>query len=161
MVTKSDQDVRGVAFAHCNFPSGFPRDLAMIFPNIDHIAINGGLQQISKDDLAGYENLKFLDLQGCEIKTVPNDLFVNTPKLEVVYFSYNRIAIIGQDLLDPLQNLKYIDFRGNVNIDEVYDEDKGTELTLDGLKKIINEQCGVSNVFLDNKNSLMRVSGAK
>lgn len=140
----SNDDVRGIALANCQF-SHFPGELAKIFPNLDHMAINGGLEQISKADLAGFENLKFLDLQGCHVEVLPADLFENTPNLEVIYFSHNRIASIGEHLLRPLTQLKYIDFRGNACIDEVYDEDKADDLSLDDLKALISEHCRAQN----------------
>lgn len=154
-------DVRGVALAHCTFPSGFPRNLAVIFPNLDHIAINGGLTAISKDDLSGFENLKFLDLQGCEISSLADDVFENTPNLEVIYFSFNQLSTIGPNLLEPLKKLKYIDLSGNANIDAVYDEDKADILSLDDLKNMIRVQCGVQNAVADNFVPKSRVSGAK
>lgn len=139
---RTDDDVRGIALSSCQF-KGFPLDLSEKFPNLDHIAINHGLHEITKQDLAGYGNLKFLDLQGCEIESLPGDLFENTPNLEVVYFSHNRIAYIGRDLLEPLIKLKYIDFRGNVCIDAVYDGDKPQETSLEDLKTVIREHCRV------------------
>lgn len=158
---RSDGDVRGIALANCKF-SGFPRELSDLFPKLDHVAINGGLREITKEDLAGFANLKFLDLQGCEIASLPNDLFEYTPNLEVIYFSYNRISLIGENLLEPLKQLKYIDFRGNSTINEVYDEDKTNDLSLDELKSMIRDQCRVQMAFVDNQsyNNNLRVSGA-
>lgn len=159
---RSDDDVRGIALANCKFQAGFPRDLTEKFPNLDHLAVNGGLSEISKEDLAGYANLRFLDLQGCEITSLPDDLFVNTPNLEVVYFSHNHIASIGRNLLEPLKNLKYIDLRGNVHIDAVYDEDKSNEMSFDDLIVAIRERCAVqNNSFVGMKTNSLRVSGAK
>lgn len=158
---RSDSDVRGIALSNCKF-SGFPRELSKVFPKLDHVAINGGLREITKDDLAGFGNLKFLDLQGCEITSLPEDLFEYTPNLEVIYFSYNRLSTIGETLLEPLKTLKYIDFRGNSTINEVYDEDKPNEMGLEELKTVIRDKCRVQNTFADNQNfnNNLRVSGA-
>jgi Leucine rich repeat len=81
-------------------------------------------------------------LNGCEIKALPSDLFVHTPNLEVIYFGRNKIDNIGEDLLEPLKNLKFIDFTSNVSINCVYDEDKVDGLSLDELKRKIRENCG-------------------
>lgn len=158
---RANTDVRGIALAHCTFPSGFPRNLPVIFPNLDHVAINGGLRSISKSDFEGFGNLKFLDLEGCEISTLADDLFENTPNLEVIYFSHNGVTNIGPNLLQPLKNLKYLDLRGNETIDAVFDEDKANELSLEDLKSMIRAQCGVQNHVADSFNTKSRVSGAK
>lgn len=138
----SDDDVRGVALSHCNIPS-FPRELASVFPNLDHMAINGGLSEISKQDFAGYRNLRFLDLQGCEITSLPSNLFENLPNLEVVYLSRNKISVVDEDFFEPLRALKYIDFRGNLMKTEnaVYDQDRAEELSFDEFKNAITERC--------------------
>lgn len=136
----SDDDVQGVALSHCEF-DGFPRDFPSIFPNLNHLAINGGLSEITKDDLIGYGNLTFLDISGCEIDSLPGDLFEHTPNLEVIYFNRNQIKYMGASLLEPLLSLKYADFTGNLNINVVYDEEKAEDLSLNELKKLISEQC--------------------
>lgn len=159
----SDGDVIGIALANCKF-SGFPRELPTLFPKLDHVAINGGLREITKDDLRGFLNLKFLDLQGCEITSLPDDLFENTPNLEVIYLSYNKLSFIGEKLLEPLKSLKYIDFRGNLSINEVYDEDKanGNDLSLEDLKRVIRAKCRGEVDSRENHNydSNIRVSSA-
>ena len=144
-VNFTNDDVRGVALVNCKL-SSFPRELSNIFPKLDHLAINGGLCEISKEDLACFPNLKFLDLQGCDIKVLPIDLFESSPNIELIYFSYNKISSIGNNLLEPLRALKYIDFRGNSILNVVYDEDKANELTLKELKMMIRTQSG----FVDN-----------
>lgn len=154
----SDDDVKGVALSHCEF-SGFPRDFPSIFPNLNHLAINGGLSEISKDDLIGYGNLTFLDLSGCEITSLPGDLFEHTPNIEVIYFNRNKISYIGENLLEPLVSLKYADFKGNVNINVVYDEEKAEELSLNELKQLISEQCQTNNVSADINLISLRESG--
>lgn len=138
LTDKTDDDVRGVAFSHCKFAS-FPRGISESFPNVNHITINEGLQEISKEDLAEFKNLKFLDLQGCRLVNLSSDLFENSSKLEVIYFSHNKILSIGENLLEPLENLKYIDFTGNPAINLVYDEDKSENFTLDDMKREIRK----------------------
>lgn len=156
---RSNEDVRGIALANCKI-SGFPRELSTIFPNLDHVAVNGGLRGISKEDLAGFDKLKFLDLQGCEIAQLPSDLFENSPNLEVVYFSHNKIATIGGALLDPLRSLKYIDMRGNVNINAVYDVDKTGELSLDEMKQLVSA-CRPQNILAPLEGKAVRVSSSQ
>lgn len=146
---KTNEDVRGIALSHCKIKC-FPRELTKIFPNMDHIAINGGLKEISKDDLSGFKKLKFLDLQGCEIAELSGDLFENTPNLELIYLSHNRISKIGRKVLEPLMSLKYISFHGNDNIDAVYDVDKPSEFTLEEIKALIMVNCQAENGPGDN-----------
>jgi len=131
-----DDDVRGVSLVNCKL-SSFPRELSKVFPNLDHLAINGGLREITKEDLACFKNLKFLDLQGCNITALPDNLFEDSPDIELVYFSFNKIISIGENILKPLRSLKYIDFRGNLNINAVYDADNTSELSLEELKRLI------------------------
>ena len=156
----TDDDVRGVALSHCNF-SGFPRDLLESFPNLDHISINGGLTEITKTDLAGYVNLKFLDLQGCELTRLPSDLFDKTPNLEVIYFSHNKISSIGENLLEPLEKIKYVDFKGNPKISSVFDIDKSELFSLDDMKREIRDISGENNEIVERKEDSFRVLGSK
>lgn len=146
-----DRDVRGIALANCKF-SDFPRELPTLFPNLDHMAINGGLSQITKDDLADFVNLKFLDLQGCEITSLPDDLFEYTPNLEVIYFSFNKLTLIGEKILEPLTSLKYIDFRGNSSINAVYDEDKTNDLSFEQLRSMIQGNHNYDNMSISSAN---------
>lgn len=155
----TNDDVRGIALSHCKL-STFPRELSQIFPNIDHLSINGGISAISKDDLVGFEKLKFLDLQSCEITSLPSDLFEHTPNLEVVYVSHNKITSIGERLLEPLHSLKYLNLHGNTGIDAVYDENKQNEFNLDDLKSLIRQTCHGEKLLEDNGARVASVGGA-
>lgn len=156
---QTNDDVRGIALSHCKLGS-FPRELNEIFPNIDHLSINGGISEISKDDLAGFEKLRFLDLQSCEIRCLPSDLFEHTPNLEVVYVSHNKISSIGENLLEPLRSLKYLNLHGNTGIDVVYDENQQNEFNLDDLKTLIRQTCQGEKLLDDNSARVASVGGA-
>lgn len=113
--------------------SRFPRGIGRFFPNLRNLSIEGcGLKSINKNDLIGLENLQQLALDGNEITTLPEDLFQETPLLEKISLSDNKIKfeLIDACVLDSLKYLKLVNFIGNVNIDKLYttEEDDQSEV---------------------------------
>lgn len=98
-----------------------PSKISDHFKNLVALRIVGcDLRIISKDDLQPCLLLKELLLPDNNIESLPADLFDNTPSLEVLSFSNNKIKFISNQTLTPLMRLKFADFRGNINIDVIY-----------------------------------------
>lgn len=124
------------------------------------ILIYCGLKEISKSDLCGFKNLKFLDLSGNKLKTLPADLFSGTKFLEEAYFEKNQITKIGVDLLKPLDinKIKAICFENNPAINAVYCSkdyylrSHYASVSLDEMNNLIRDTC---NPLFEN-NFLLR-----
>ena len=104
----------------------FPRGIGRFFPNLRNLSIEGcGMKSINKFDFIGLGNLQQLALDGNNLTTLPEDLFKETPLLERISLSDNKIKfeLIDACVLDSLNNLSFVNFIGNVNIDEIYTND--------------------------------------
>jgi len=102
------------------------------------------LKEISSNPIKWLENLIEFRINDSPLQTLPGDLFENTPKLEYVSFRSNRIKYIGKDLMRPLDNIKFIDFRGNetINLYHGINEDVSNPgVTLKKLKTVMRKQC--------------------
>lgn len=88
--------------------SKLPKNLDKFFPNLSALdARHMGLKEISSEDL-NYPRLKVLYLGHNKLTTLSNDLFKNTPKLELFAFEYNEIKQIGGNTFNSLRHLKYL-----------------------------------------------------
>lgn len=95
----------------------FPGGLTEYFTNLEVVRITScNMRLVLKDDMANLERLIYLDLVGNKIEKLESDTFANTPNLNEVLLSNNRLQFIGANLLEPLKKLYYIHFGGNVCI---------------------------------------------
>lgn len=120
----------------------FPHGLAAIYPRLVAVEIdNCGLQKISRADLAGLEKLIFLNLPGNKLASLPDNLFKSTPNLQRINFNQNNLGNLSAKLLEPLNaaNLIEIHFEKNRTIDASFE--KGRSLTLETLKRMIENYC--------------------
>ena len=120
----------------------FPRGLPTIFPILINLQLeNCRLKEISSKDFEGLDNLMVLDLNQFEIKSLPNDFFVETPKLQFIYFNNNKIERLSSKILDPLnkKNLKQFWLGENSSISVYFAKGGGT--TLEALMKKIDAKC--------------------
>lgn len=130
-----------IVFEHCElivYPS--PQSLLMHIPNLRHISINDSkIPQITKNDLKGFKFLKSLTITCCnDLESLPGDLFENTPIIERLDFSSNKICYVGNNVLDPLKFLVYFDLSDNPGINAIYNsEDKTGKLSLVNFRKAI------------------------
>lgn len=94
-----------------------PSKIADYFSNLVALEISGcHLSYLSKDDIPPSTALKELILSDNNIESLPDDLFDNTPTVEILSFRNNKIKFISHRTLKPLNCLKFADFRGNTNI---------------------------------------------
>lgn len=121
LIPHTNYDVTGMNFMSCRvikIPS-----VIMInhYPLLEAVALsNCALRSILKEDLKGLIHLKVLWLNDNELEYLPGDLFEESRKVEYVSFEKNKIRYIDAELLDPLVDLKLINFFGNAAIDKVY-----------------------------------------
>lgn len=101
----------------------FPRGLGRFFPNLGAVVIKGcGLANISKNDFKGLGNLQILELDYNEIRALPEDVFGETPAIEILSLGHNKIEfeLIDHRLLESLHNLNAINLEENADIDDIY-----------------------------------------
>lgn len=120
-VGNGNHDVKIMYFIQCEMPR-VPQNINVTFKFIEELIVtHSKLQTITKLDLRQFENLKLLSLSGNDLEDIPGDLFEFTRHIENAHFNDNKIKFIGCKLLDGLQHLKFVDFKGNVNIDCFFD----------------------------------------
>lgn len=137
---KTNDDVEEVLFRDLKLEN-FPRLLNYFFPNLNAVTItNCDLQSVVKSDLHGLKHLKQLSLNGNKISSLHNDLFEDTPNVEIISFYGNRLEFIGQHLLDSLDHLQSANFKMNDNIDAGLNT-YGSGVSLKCLKEIFKQKC--------------------
>lgn len=137
----NNANVSVVIFEECEMFE-FPKNLHTFFPHLTIIqVIDCPVKEISREDLRNYPGLLYLGVIGTNIEYLPGDLFHYTPKLEIVDFSRNRIKQIGGLLLEPLVQVKAVNFRGNESINHEWilnDKHKEANVkTIDEMTEII------------------------
>lgn len=106
-VGKSNEAVKEVTFEHCNMKK-VPKGLKKLFPNFEILIISySGLENVTREDLAEYKNLKKIDFSNNKFEFLPGDLFEDFENLEEIYFDDNQLTVIEPEILDKLDKLKY------------------------------------------------------
>lgn len=96
-----------------------PHQLQKFFPALQEISIiKSKLQSISKADLQPFKSLKILSLFDNELERLDGDLFEFNSELQHIDLKNNKLKFIGQNVMKPMTNLKYADFRNNICIDD-------------------------------------------
>ena len=119
----------------------FPRGLSPTFPRLTNLVVGScELIEISRKDFEGLGNLEFLDLTTNELKSLPNDLFVETPKLQWIFLKSMKIERLSSKIFDPLnkKNLKVFSLSGNPAINMYFQQ--GSKTTLEDFMKAIDKK---------------------
>lgn len=119
---KSDEDVESIWVDSCTMHF-IPKNLSSRFLNITCLGIwEVGLKKVSKEDLKGFPQLSKIQITGCDLESLPSDLFIYTRKLKNMLLYRNKIKQIGKHLLAPLsvEDIEIIDLRENISIDACY-----------------------------------------
>lgn len=144
MAGMSDENVEAIKFEDVKFET-FPRGLHKVFPKLTSLLIkNCGLKNVSRKDLAGLENLTGFGIFSNHLTTLPNDLFVDMQKLRNISFIDNKLEFLSSKLLMPIvtNDLKYVDFRNNTNINSVFGLSSTYEVdSIKKLMEIIDKNC--------------------
>jgi len=148
---KTNDDVIGACIGDSPKIEKLPAiTLTQAFKNIKALIIDStGLKDIAMNDLIGLENVTILWIENNnQLVSLPGDLFKNMPHLQSISFRNNNIKFIGKDLLKPLNEIEFIDLRGNAAIDahhgtHKYETNPG--VTLEKLNIMIRKRCRPMN----------------
>lgn len=142
---KNDDDVNMLLFdsSEVHF---FPRGLDKIFKNLTGIMIlSCGLKRITRNDLVGLTNLKYLTLDDNQLRLLSPDLFVGMNKLKHIAIRNNKLRILSSKLLKPIAGnaVTLVDLRGNTKIDACFHpaQGQGNVDSLQELMEIIDKKC--------------------
>lgn len=84
-----------------------PREIFKTFQRLKTLVLPGHIQEISSDDFVSAENLEHLELSN-GIKSIPEFIFLHSPKLRRLNLSWNKIARISANAFNGLNHLKYL-----------------------------------------------------
>lgn len=135
------QDVDTFTFSFATI-TYFPRGIDSHFPHLKSVTLsNCRLKSICRQDLEDFTWLEFLNLENNRLISLPDDLFVGLINLRWIYFNGNFIKYMSSEILRPLQrnDLKFIDFRFNSKINNVYRSN--SIYTLRSLMEAIDKKC--------------------
>lgn len=133
----------------------FSKFLLETFPSMTSLQINDcGIDKISREDLIGFGNIEELDMSFNKLKTLPDDLFADMPKLRWIKFASNKIDTLSSKLLEPIALiLESADFRNNSKLNHYYFHTDRTN-SLTRLMEAMDTQCLQPAVqFIDQADS--------
>jgi hypothetical protein len=135
---KSDNDVNAVIFSKCNSMDFIPKNIHEFFPNIIALGLSEfcKIETLNGDELRNYVNLEWFGMMINPLKRIPGNFFEFNPKIRTIDFTANRIAHVGPNLLNHLDNLTTAKFLANVCISKSASESRTEVLELiEDLKK--------------------------
>lgn len=74
---------------------------------------DGNLATLTADDLMPFPELQMFGIYGNKLVSLDADVFKHTPKLELLYVTFNLLEHVGFGLLDGLNYLSHAYFQGN------------------------------------------------
>lgn len=127
---KAHIDVEAISISHQREVSVFPRRMEGFFANIKVIIfLNTSLASLSPADLQAFPDLLSLSIADSNLASIPGDLFQHNPRIRFINFSFNQITQVGHDLVTHLDDLRHLDFLGNLCVDRLaQDSEEITEL---------------------------------
>lgn len=97
-----------------------PTNVHEFFPYLKCLKLqNCHLREIHRRDIGMLEHLEQINLDGNDLRMLPDDLFLGKYKLRWIYFSNNRLEFLSSKMFEPIRgnDLKALDFSGNLKID--------------------------------------------
>ena len=83
----------------------FPRGIPNLFPGIVDLSLqNCGLKEISRKDLQGLSSLRSMNFDNNKLRRLPDDLFIDTPKLVWISVENNLLMSLTSELLKPIKD---------------------------------------------------------
>lgn len=114
-----------------------PKGIAKLFPGLLSLDISdSNLKAVKQADLKPFNKLQELALVHNDLETLDDDLFAFNTELVFLNLAYNKIKIVGENLLTPLTKLQSALFNGNICIDAA-----GTKGNFTSLKNTFKTQC--------------------
>jgi len=153
-IGKTDSDVEAVVILDSKIYK-IPKNFEQLFKNVKVLCIKQcNLEKIERKDLQNFSCLREVWMPNNKLKLLPDNLFIDHPKVEKLSFSNNQISVIGEKILEPLEDLRYANFNKNLTIDVTFDADED-KIDLDELKEIIRNNCKGLNhsIFKQKKRS--------
>lgn len=88
-----------------------PMDLHVYFPYLEGIyAWRNVIKVIKRRDISGFPQLRFLDLNGNKLTSLPGNLFQQNKNLQRIVLSGNDLTAVGPNLLQNLRMLQWAEF---------------------------------------------------
>lgn len=114
-----------------------PNGIAKLFPGLLSLDISdSNLKSLKQTDLKPLNKLQELAVVHNDLETLDGDLFAFNTELVFLNLAYNKIKIVGENILTPLTKLQSALFNGNVCIDA-----SGTKGNFTALKNTFKSQC--------------------
>jgi len=130
MSGKSNDDV--IAFnAESKVVEYLPKGLEKFFKNLKVIRISiGQFKEISQLDLKPFPNLLYLQLDSNYIEILEDNLFVNHPNMQVVWFQSNKMLHIGKNVFNKMNKITWLGFGSNPCIDTYANDDSSKAIAI-------------------------------
>lgn len=115
---RSNDDVKLLIIRE-QYLTSVPERIPTFFKNLDALQIGSTpLASISAKDLQPFPRLVYLEMWANNLTSIDGDLLRYNLHLQVVSFLLNRIKHIGHGLVTNLNSLTYLDFLGNICINQ-------------------------------------------
>lgn len=112
--TIPSDDIEAITIGVNSHVKYFPRNLHHLFENLEVIQIyNSSLQEITENDLNGFNQLQYLLLGHNRIKTLGENLFQHNRQLKLIWLNGNQINNIHPNTFDGLTDLERLDLGDN------------------------------------------------
>jgi Leucine rich repeat len=108
---RNNSDVKGLSIRNHNIKV-LPRNVDQFFTNIEAIDITNTLEEISREDLAVFPNLKELHLNDNKVQVINSNLFQGNPLMSAISFISNPIRNVAAGVFDDLADLVQLRFDG-------------------------------------------------
>lgn len=134
---RSNEDVDLLYILHAVDLTFVPRGIENHFPNLIGIYIREcGVKTLRGDELHPFADMEWVSFRlNPNLQRIPGNFFEQTPKVHTIFFYDNDIRHVGENLLDSLENLRYVNFVWNYCIDMVGNGTAQIQLVIDALKR--------------------------
>lgn len=130
-----------------------PVNLKVVFPNLNVLSlIRADLKEIFEDDLTQFgEDLIVLEVPDNKLQSLDYDIFKNTPNIENLDLSANKIKYVQDGIFDSLRNLQFFNFVSNPchSAWAIYGD---THDEIDNLIKTIETKCKNIEYIIEKSN---------
>jgi hypothetical protein len=105
---KSNIDVKGFSLTGAKIGGRLPSNIANFFPNLESIHVTTSIDEISREDIEKFINLKELHLYNNKIVNINNNLLAGNPKVQAISFNENPVRHVALNVFDHLLDLKHM-----------------------------------------------------